>query len=83
MQQSSIQQSTAEELSLNSINAERWSADFVTRDTAAFCAKTAPVRGAAAKTGVHPEVSILLYSIMPDASIIPHASMMPDASILC
>ena len=28
---------------------------------AAECIKTAPVRGAAAKTGVHPEVNIILF----------------------
>ena len=44
-------------------HAERWSADFAPRETAAFCTKTAPVRGAAAKTGVHPEVNIILLEV--------------------
>ena len=34
--------------------------NLVTRETVAFCTKTAPIRGAAAKTGVHPEVNIIL-----------------------
>ena len=37
--------------------------NFVTRDTAAFCAKIVPVRGAATKTGVHPELNTILYLI--------------------
>ena len=37
--------------------------NFVPWETVAFCTKTAPVRGAAAKTGVHPEVNIILFKI--------------------
>ena len=37
--------------------------NFVPRETAAFCAKTAPVRGAAGKKGVDPEGNIILYYI--------------------
>ena len=35
--------------------------NFVTRESVDFGTQTFPVRGAAAKTGVHPEVNIILY----------------------
>ena len=39
----------------------------VTWETVALCTKTASLRGATAKTGVHPEVNIILFCIDVEA----------------